>query len=234
AHGWSLSLHRNVERVVESLSELPLAAILVTAVHRDGTLAGPDLPLVADVVDAAGEIPVLAAGGVASLAHLDSLADSGVAGTIVGMALYEGSLEPRVVASEYGGGPGPISFEFIAPTAPWRRRLPALLTSRATVSQPHFIPSDRSGNSFCRGRTLVRRNHESGSCNLVHRRRERGERARSNAAVAHRDSGAGIQYAAWRHAGARPGGGSTAFRLCTLPHTCPRGSCDSRNRPAGC
>ena|SRR5690606_20452502 len=114
AHGWSLSLHRNVEHVVESLSELPLAAILVTAVHRDGTLAGPDLPLVADVVDAAGEIPVLAAGGVASLTHLDSLADSGVAGTIVGMALYEGSLEPRVVASEYGGGPGPISFEFIA------------------------------------------------------------------------------------------------------------------------
>lgn len=108
SHGWSLSLHRHVERTVEELAELPLAGILVTAVHRDGTLEGPDLSLMEGVVDAAAGVPVLASGGVASMAQLENLAELGVAGTVVGMALYTGTIEPRIASAEYGGGPEPL------------------------------------------------------------------------------------------------------------------------------
>ena len=50
--GWQRTLSRNVLDVIEELNALPLAAIVVTAVHRDGHLAGTDLFLMEDAADA--------------------------------------------------------------------------------------------------------------------------------------------------------------------------------------
>ena len=99
-HGWQRTLARNVVDFVEELNDVPLAGLLVTAVHREGQLAGTDLPLMEDVAEASAH-PVTASGGIASLHDLRSLADRGVAGAIVGMALYTGALEPRAVAEEF-------------------------------------------------------------------------------------------------------------------------------------
>lgn len=112
--GWSRSLYRNVERVVDELAELPLAAIKVTAVHRQGRLAGADFALMERVVEAAGDVPVLASGGVSSLADLRILAECGVAGTLVGMALYTGDVDPRAAAMEFGGSDEAHTYEFVA------------------------------------------------------------------------------------------------------------------------
>lgn len=112
--GWSRTLRRHVERVVEELAELPLAAILVTAVHREGRQVGTDLPLMARVVEAAAGMPVLASGGIASLGNLRELAEAGVAGSVLGMALYTGTLNPRLVADEFGGAGEPFTYEFTA------------------------------------------------------------------------------------------------------------------------
>jgi phosphoribosylformimino-5-aminoimidazole carboxamide ribotide isomerase len=78
----------------------PLAALLVTAVHKAGQLLGVDLPLMEDVVDAA-PFPVFAAGGVGGMGDLWALADRGIAGAVIGMALYTGALDPRAVADEF-------------------------------------------------------------------------------------------------------------------------------------
>ena len=86
--------------VVEDLSALRLAGIVVTAVHRRGLMRGGDVRLMTDVVDAS-TVPVFAAGGVGGRRDLDALADCGVCGTIVGTALYSGALEPRLLAEEY-------------------------------------------------------------------------------------------------------------------------------------
>jgi phosphoribosylformimino-5-aminoimidazole carboxamide ribotide isomerase len=59
--------------------------ILVTAIDRDGTLAGPDLDLVAGA--AASGARVLAAGGVRSPADVQALATAGAEAAIVGRAL---------------------------------------------------------------------------------------------------------------------------------------------------
>ncbi len=68
-------------------------AFLVTAVARVGGLAGPDLDDVRRVIRAGR--PVLAAGGVASIADLEVLRRAGAAGAVVGRAAIEGGLDLR-------------------------------------------------------------------------------------------------------------------------------------------
>jgi len=73
------------------------AAIVYTDIGRDGTEQGPDLDGTRAVALAAG-IPVVASGGVGSLEHVRgvaTLADTGVAGVIIGRALYSGALDLR-------------------------------------------------------------------------------------------------------------------------------------------
>ena len=101
-HGWARTTARAVLDVVRELNDQPLAAVLVTAVHREGRLGGTDLPLMAGVA-ACSRHPVHASGGIASLDDLRALAACGVAGAVVGMALYTGALDPRAVAEEFGG-----------------------------------------------------------------------------------------------------------------------------------
>ena len=98
--GWQRTLPRDVLDVVSEINALPLAALLVTAVHKEGQMLGVDLPLMEDVVDEA-EFPVLAAGGVANMGDLWALQDRGVSGVVIGMALYTQALNPRAVAEEF-------------------------------------------------------------------------------------------------------------------------------------
>lgn len=99
-HGWARTLLRDITDVTEELNALPLAGLLVTAVHREGRMQGTDLFLMEDVVEAAS-FPVYASGGVASIADLRALAERGVAATIIGMALYTGAIDPRQTAEEF-------------------------------------------------------------------------------------------------------------------------------------
>jgi phosphoribosylformimino-5-aminoimidazole carboxamide ribotide isomerase len=66
-----------------------VAAFVVTAVARDGLLAGPDLEVLRTAI-ATSDVPVIASGGVSTLDDLRDLARLGAAGVIVGKALYDG------------------------------------------------------------------------------------------------------------------------------------------------
>ena len=70
---------------------LPLAAIVYTDIAKDGMLAGPNLPALAEMV-AAVRLPVIASGGVSNADDLRQVARIGAAGAIVGRALYDGGL----------------------------------------------------------------------------------------------------------------------------------------------
>jgi phosphoribosylformimino-5-aminoimidazole carboxamide ribotide isomerase len=85
--GWTVGTGIRFEDALE------LAAgrrMLVTAIDRDGTLAGPDVELVRQAVAAGGR--VLAAGGIRSVEDVATLADAGAEAAIVGRALL--ALEP--------------------------------------------------------------------------------------------------------------------------------------------
>ncbi|HMJ52632.1 MAG TPA: 1-(5-phosphoribosyl)-5-[(5-phosphoribosylamino)methylideneamino]imidazole-4-carboxamide isomerase [Polyangiaceae bacterium] len=88
--GWLSVSTRRASDVVRELAELPLAAILYTDILRDGTRVGPNIEATARLAEEGG-LPVLASGGVATLDDLRTLAGyPGIAGAIVGRALYEG------------------------------------------------------------------------------------------------------------------------------------------------
>ena len=99
--GWVRTLPVDILDAVDTLNAYPLGGLLVTAVHREGRLEGADLPLMEDVAEAS-RFPVFAAGGVASLQDLRALEHRGVAGVVIGMALYTGAIDPVVVAGEFG------------------------------------------------------------------------------------------------------------------------------------
>ena len=98
--GWTETTSRLVLDVIEELQQIPLAGFLVTAVNKGGRMGGTDLPLMEDVADAT-DLPVLASGGIGTLSDLHALADRGVAGCVLGMALYTGVLDARAIAEEF-------------------------------------------------------------------------------------------------------------------------------------
>jgi len=100
-HGWTRAHAEGADERAAALASLPLAAVLVTAVDREGRLAGPDLDLV-ERVSSRVPHPVHASGGIASLEDLRAVGSRGAAAAVLGMALYTGALDARAVAEEFG------------------------------------------------------------------------------------------------------------------------------------
>ncbi len=98
--GWQHTLAGDIGDHMEALNVLQLAGIMVTAVHREGQMQGPDFHLMDDVLEMA-TLPVIASGGIGSMSQLRELAERGVAATVLGMALYTGTLDPRSTAEEF-------------------------------------------------------------------------------------------------------------------------------------
>ena len=98
--GWASGSGRGIGEVLDRLGPLPLAGVLVTAVHQEGRLAGPDLALVADCL-AGTTLPVIASGGITTMEDLRALHQAGAAAAVLGMALYTGTLDPDTVAREF-------------------------------------------------------------------------------------------------------------------------------------
>jgi phosphoribosyl isomerase A len=101
ARGWT-SEGGDLYETLDRLDADGCARYVVTDVHRDGTLTGPNLELLRTVC-AATDRPVVASGGVSSLDDLRALAtltEFGVEGAIVGKALYAGAFTlPEALAA---------------------------------------------------------------------------------------------------------------------------------------
>jgi len=92
ARGWTRD-GGDLFEVLERLERAGCARYVVTDVHRDGTMTGPNLQLLRDVCGATDK-PVVASGGVSTLDDLRALATlekEGVEGVIAGKALYAGA-----------------------------------------------------------------------------------------------------------------------------------------------
>ena len=92
ARGWT-SEGGDLYATLDRLNADGCARYVVTDVTKDGTLRGPSLDLLRDVCARTGS-PVVASGGVSSLADLEAIAGLvplGVEGAIVGKALYAGA-----------------------------------------------------------------------------------------------------------------------------------------------
>jgi phosphoribosylformimino-5-aminoimidazole carboxamide ribotide isomerase len=97
--GWEQGSGRDLLDVAREFADVGVEALIVTEIGRDGTLAGPDLDGLAEVLEASA-LPVIASGGVGSvddLRRLAALRSGGreLSGAIVGRALYEGAFTLR-------------------------------------------------------------------------------------------------------------------------------------------
>jgi phosphoribosylformimino-5-aminoimidazole carboxamide ribotide isomerase len=93
--GWLEGSGRDLLDLVSAFEDAGVAALVVTEIGRDGTLEGPDVAGLAEVLTAT-EVPVVASGGVGSLDDLRTLAALHVGGrrldgVIVGRAIYDGA-----------------------------------------------------------------------------------------------------------------------------------------------
>ena len=92
ARGWTTE-GGNLFETIERLDRDGCARYVLTDVAKDGTLMGPNLKLLREVA-AVTDRPIIASGGVSSLADLEALRELttiGVEGAIVGKALYAGA-----------------------------------------------------------------------------------------------------------------------------------------------
>ena len=100
--GWTRSATASARELADRCAEAGIRRLLVTGTRRDGTLAGPDLELLCDVLPCG--VAVLAAGGIASLADLRALRDLGCEGAVVGSALWQGAFTlPEALAAVAAG-----------------------------------------------------------------------------------------------------------------------------------
>lgn len=86
--GWTTETKATPATLARACAESGVRRLLVTSTRRDGSLAGPDLELLAEALEAG--LPVLAAGGIASLDDLRAVRKLGCAGAIAGSALWHG------------------------------------------------------------------------------------------------------------------------------------------------
>jgi len=94
--GWARTSEVRALDLALRFEDAGVAAIVYTDIDRDGALGGVNVEATADLAFAL-TTPVIASGGVASLADLKSLKQvekTGVEGVICGRALYDGRLDP--------------------------------------------------------------------------------------------------------------------------------------------
>jgi len=92
ARGWTKD-GGNIWEVIDRLEDAGCARYVVTDVTKDGTLQGPNVDLLRQVMDRTSR-PVIASGGISNLddiASLRELVPTGLEGAIVGKALYAGA-----------------------------------------------------------------------------------------------------------------------------------------------
>ena len=90
--GWTEGSTVGAAELAQRCAAVGIERLLVTSTGRDGTLAGPDLDLLEDVL--AVGLPVVAAGGIARLDDLSVLRRLGCEGAVTGSALWLGHFSP--------------------------------------------------------------------------------------------------------------------------------------------
>ncbi|NOZ63992.1 MAG: 1-(5-phosphoribosyl)-5-((5-phosphoribosylamino)methylideneamino)imidazole-4-carboxamide isomerase [Caldiserica bacterium] len=91
--GWEKEAEESLPEILSFLSSLPLQALIVTDIKRDGTMKGISGQTFLEVVKHTS-LPLIVGGGISSLQDINWIRENlpGIKGVIVGKAMYEGNL----------------------------------------------------------------------------------------------------------------------------------------------
>jgi phosphoribosylformimino-5-aminoimidazole carboxamide ribotide isomerase len=107
--GWSKLTGHDVIDLAKKFEDYGVEALLYTDIGRDGMMSGVNIEATVELARAV-KIPVIASGGVSSMADIDRLCaveHEGVEAAILGRSLYEGALDFKAAqdrADELGAG----------------------------------------------------------------------------------------------------------------------------------
>jgi phosphoribosylformimino-5-aminoimidazole carboxamide ribotide isomerase len=103
--GWTAASARTAVEVGQAAARAGVAAVLYTDISRDGLQTGPNVAATRALAAALAPLPVIASGGVGTLADVTALARAGTYAVVVGRALYERTFT-LAAALAAAGGPG--------------------------------------------------------------------------------------------------------------------------------
>ncbi len=94
--GWAESSTLDATELAKRFEDAGVAAIIFTDIARDGMLQGVNVAANSALARAIS-IPLIASGGVNGVGDVENLRDAnaGIAGVVIGRALYDGRVEPR-------------------------------------------------------------------------------------------------------------------------------------------
>lgn len=99
--GWTEGTSALATELVSDMAALGVKRFLYTDISRDGTLTEPNFDGVSALVNQ-DDIHIIAAGGIASIAHLEQLAEIGAEAAIVGRAIYTGDIDLQAAIATVG------------------------------------------------------------------------------------------------------------------------------------
>ena len=95
--GWVESGNQEAIDLIRSMSQIGAKRFIYTDIKRDGTLSSPNFEAIIELLTHAlkisPDLKMIASGGVATIAHLQKLAEIGVEGAIIGSAIYKGKVD---------------------------------------------------------------------------------------------------------------------------------------------
>jgi phosphoribosylformimino-5-aminoimidazole carboxamide ribotide isomerase len=96
--GWLTSTESRALDFSRKLVDMGVKRMMYTDIQRDGTLTEPDFETIGELAHNV-QLPVIAAGGVATVEHLRTLKKLGAEGAIIGKALYTGNVDLKEALS---------------------------------------------------------------------------------------------------------------------------------------
>lgn len=90
--GWETQTDADAFEVAAAMDKAGVKHIIFTDIRRDGTLTGPNLRALRQMV-ASTNSSVIASGGIGAAEHVTVLGPTGVSGVIIGRALYDGRID---------------------------------------------------------------------------------------------------------------------------------------------
>ena len=89
--GWQKNTPVEILQLSREMVDTGVSRLIYTDIKRDGTLTEPNFDMIKRLT-AATSVPVIVAGGISRLEHLQRLRELGVEGAIIGKALYTGDV----------------------------------------------------------------------------------------------------------------------------------------------
>lgn len=90
--GWEKVSEFKAVDFAKKMAEIGVKTIVYTDIATDGTLGGPNVDAMKEMVDNV-DVDIIASGGIGSVEHIKSLVPTGVEGVIVGRAIYTGDVD---------------------------------------------------------------------------------------------------------------------------------------------